>query len=53
MTDDIPNMLDNAAMYMARLLKGTVKPMMVMLPENNADAPTPATARPMMKVTEF
>jgi hypothetical protein len=52
-TDEIPNMLDKAAMNIGRLIRGTVKPTIVMPPENNADAPAPATARPTMSITEF
>lgn len=46
-------MLDNAAINMGRRISGTVKPTMVMPPENNALAPAPATARPTMSITEF
>lgn len=52
-TDEIPNMLDKAAMYIGRFIRGTVKPTMVIPPEKRADAPAPATARPTMSITEF
>ena len=38
---------------MGRLCRGTVYPIIVIPPENNAEAPTPATARPTMSIVEF
>src|SRR4051794_6944298 len=52
-TDEMPNMLDRAAMNMGRFMRGTVKPTIVMPPENRAEAPAPATARPTISITEF
>jgi hypothetical protein len=52
-TDAIPNILDKLAMYMGRLARGTEYPIMVIPPENNADAPAPATARPTMSIAEL
>lgn len=52
-TDDIPNILDIIAIKIGRLAKGTLTPMIVMLPENRALAPAPATARPTISMTEF
>jgi hypothetical protein len=46
-------MLDRAAMNMGRFISGTVKPTIVIPPENSADAPAPATARPTISITEF
>jgi len=51
-TEEIPNILDNAAMKIGRFFKGTLKPTIVMPPENNALAPAPATARPTINITE-
>jgi hypothetical protein len=51
-TDDIPNILERAAIYIGRFLKGTVKPTIVMPPEKMADAPAPATALPTMSIVE-
>jgi hypothetical protein len=52
-TEDIPNILERAAMKMGRFCKGTLKPTIVIPPENKALAPAPATARPTMSITEF
>jgi hypothetical protein len=52
-TEEIPNILDNRAIYMARFLKGTENPMMVIPPEKRAAAPAPATARPTMSMVEL
>jgi hypothetical protein len=52
-TDEIPNILLIAAMNIGLLVNGTLKPMMVIPPENSALAPAPATARPTMSMTEF
>lgn len=38
---------------MGILLKGTENPIIVMAPENSADAPAPATARPTMSIGEL
>lgn len=50
--DAIPNILDSAPIYIALCLKGTLKPMMFIAPENSAAAPIPATARPTMNIVE-
>jgi hypothetical protein len=49
----MPNILEIEAMYSGRRFSGTVKPTIVIAPENNALAPAPATARPTMSITEF
>lgn len=46
-------MLDMAAMNIGLFFIGTLKPMIVMPPENSAEAPAPATARPTISITEF
>ncbi len=53
MTEEIPNIEEMAAMKMGLRSNGTVKPTIVMLPENKAEAPAPATARPIINMTEF
>jgi hypothetical protein len=40
-------------MYVGRLRSGTVTEMIKMAPEKIPAAPTPATARPMMRAVEF
>lgn len=52
-TDEIPNIELMAAMYIGRLDRGTLKPTIVMPPENKAEAPAPAIARPTISITEF
>lgn len=52
-TEEMPNILDSIAIYIALLLNGTENPTMVMPPENSAAAPAPATARPTINMTEF
>ena len=52
-TEAIPNMPDNAAMYIGILFKGTEKPIIVMPPENKAEAPAPATALPIISIGEL
>ena len=52
-TDATANMLATAEIYIGRLTKGTEKPMIVIPPENNADAPTPETARPTISILEL
>jgi hypothetical protein len=51
-TDEIPNMLDSAAIYSDRFLKGTDRPTIVIPPEKIAEAPAPLTARPIMSIFE-
>lgn len=51
-TEEIPNMLESAAMKIGRFFNGTLNPTIVIPPENNALAPAPATARPTMSMTE-
>lgn len=46
-------MPDNAAMYIGILFKGTEKPIIVMPPENKAEAPAPATALPIISIGEL
>ena len=53
MIDEMPNILDNVAMYIGRFRNGTVKPTIVMPPEKMAEAPAPATARPTMSMVEL
>jgi hypothetical protein len=53
MTEEIPNMEEMAAIKMGLFFNGTVKPTIVILPENKAEAPAPATARPTINITEF
>jgi hypothetical protein len=53
MTEAIPNMLDRQAMKIGRFTNGTVSPTIIIPPEYNALAPTPAMARPTINVTEF
>lgn len=38
---------------MGRFFRGTENPTIVMPPENNAEAPAPAIARPTISITEF
>jgi hypothetical protein len=52
-TDEMPNIELRAAMYIGRFTSGTVNPTIVMPPENKAEAPAPATARPTISITEF
>jgi hypothetical protein len=52
-TDAIPNILERAATYMARLLRGTEYDTMIIPPENRADAPIPAIARPTISMGEL
>ena len=52
-TEEIPNMLDNMAIYIARFLNGTANPMIVIPPENKPEAPAPAMARPTISMTEL
>lgn len=49
-TEEMPNMLDSKAMYIARFLKGTEKPTMFIPPEKRAAAPAPATALPTISM---
>ena len=51
-TEAMPNILDRDAIYSARFRKGTENATMVMPPEKMAAEPTPATARPMMSMTD-
>ena len=46
-------MPDNAAMYIGILFKGTEKPIIVMPPENKAEAPAPATDLPIISIGEL
>lgn len=46
-------MLDMAAIYIGLFFSGTLNPTIVIPPENNAEAPAPATARPTISITEF
>lgn len=52
MIDDTPNILDNTAIYNGRFLNGTAKPTIVIPPEKIAEAPAPATARPIISMVE-
>ena len=49
----MPYMLETTAIYKGLFLIVTVIPMMVKKPEKTPDAPTPATALPIMKVVEL
>ena len=52
-TDATPYMLVIMDIYIGLLFRGTMCPPIVRLPENMPDAPTPETARPMMKAVEL